>query len=67
MEPQRAVDADNGGGEAQNRALVADLHHFIEEQDLERHQSDKSDPDPHWSEKKDPDPHWSEKKDPDPH
>ncbi len=39
--------------------VVADFHHFDEEQDL--------DPDPHLSEKLDPDPHLSEKLNPDPH
>jgi hypothetical protein len=45
MEPWRAVDANYGGVEAQNGALeslhyrpvVADLHHFDEEQDPDPH------------------------------
>jgi hypothetical protein len=43
------------------RRMVADLHHFDEEQDPGPHQSEESDPDP--------DPHQSEKRgpDPDPH
>jgi hypothetical protein len=36
MEPWRAVEAHNGGVEAQKRAMeVADSHHFNEEQDLD--------------------------------
>ena len=41
------------------RPVVADSHHFDEEQD--------PDPDPHLSEKLDPHTHFSEKLDPDPH
>jgi hypothetical protein len=37
--------------------VVADSHHFDEEQDT----------DPYWSAKPDPDPYSSEKQDPDPH
>jgi hypothetical protein len=47
--------------------VVADLHHFDEEQDPDPHQSQKSYPDPHQSDKSDPGPHQSEKADPDPH
>ncbi len=42
--------------------VVADLHHFDEEQDPDPHQSDMSDPDLHQTEKNsDPAPHQSEK------
>jgi hypothetical protein len=37
------------------RPVVADLHHFDEEQDPDPHQSEKSGPDHHYSEKRDPD------------
>jgi hypothetical protein len=45
MEPRRAVDIDNGGAKAQNRALeclksrsvVGDTYNFDEEQDLDPH------------------------------
>jgi hypothetical protein len=37
--------------------VVADLHHFDEEQDPDSHQSGKSDPDLHQIEKSDPAPH----------
>jgi hypothetical protein len=40
------------------RPMVADLHHFDEEQDPGPHHSEESDPDP--------DPQQSEKRDPDP-
>jgi hypothetical protein len=39
------------------RQVVADSHHFVEEQDPDPHQSEKSDQDPQLSEKLDPDPH----------
>jgi hypothetical protein len=39
MEPWRAVDAYNGGVEAQNGVLVTDSHHLNEEQ--------YQNPDPH--------------------
>ncbi len=58
MEPWRDVDAHNGGVEVQNGAVqsvVADSHHFDEEQD--------PDPDPLPSEKSDPDPHQSKRSD----
>ncbi len=66
MEPWRALHTHNGGLEAQMEAwrvwrpVVADSHHFYEEQDPDPHQSEKLDPDPHWGEKLDPDPHWSD-------
>jgi hypothetical protein len=53
------VDAHNGGLEARKRErwsrvcspVVADSHHFDEEQDPDLYGSDKSDPDPHSGEK----------------
>jgi hypothetical protein len=41
------------------RPLVADSHHFDEEQDLDLNPplSEKSDPEPHLSEQRDPDQH----------
>jgi len=36
---------------AKNEAVVADLHHFDEEQDPDLNQSESSDPDPHQSKK----------------
>jgi hypothetical protein len=52
------VYAQIGGVEAQNGAVVADLHDFDEEQDsdLDPHQSKQAYPDPTQSEKMDPDP-----------
>jgi hypothetical protein len=53
MEPWRAVDAHSGGVEAQSSAclpVVADSHHFAEDQNLARSRSakkGKSNPDPH--------------------
>jgi hypothetical protein len=41
---------------AQNEAVVADLHHVDEEQNPDLNQSESSDPDPHQSKKPDPDP-----------
>jgi hypothetical protein len=57
MEPWRAVDARNGGVEAQNgglewrvcRPVVADSDHLDKEQDPDPHRSEKLDPDPHYS------------------
>ncbi len=39
------------------RPVVADSHHFHEEQDPDPHLSERLDEDPHQSEKLDPDPH----------
>jgi hypothetical protein len=52
--------------EAQNGAVVADLHHYYEEQDLDPQQCGKSDPDPYQSEKSYSDAHQSENRDPGP-
>jgi hypothetical protein len=63
MEPWRDLDAHNGGVEAQKmkpcRSVVADSHHFDEEQD--------PDPDPHLSKKSDLDKRQSAKTDPNQH
>jgi hypothetical protein len=58
---QRQISGAVDGGSKSRvcRPMVADLHHFGEEQDPGPHQSEKSDPDP--------DPHQSEKRDLDPH
>jgi hypothetical protein len=42
------------------RPVVADSHHFDEEQDPNPLKREKSDPDPHLSEKRDQDPHKSD-------
>ncbi len=53
MEPWRALYAHNRGMRLKMeprrvcRTVVADLHHFDEEQDPDPHQSEKSGPDPH--------------------
>ncbi len=53
MEPWRALYAPNRGMRLKMeprrvcRPVVADLHHFDEEQDPDPHQSEKSGPDPH--------------------
>jgi hypothetical protein len=47
---------------AKNEAVVADLHHFDEEQDLDPNQSRKPDPEPHQSKRPDSEPHYVEKK-----
>jgi hypothetical protein len=63
MELWRALDTHNGGLDAQMEAwricrpVVADSHHFYEEQDPDPHQSEKLVADPHQSGKLDPDPH----------
>ncbi len=53
MEPWWAADAHNGG-EVEHcrvvcRSVAADLHHFDEEQDPDRHKREMSDTDPHES------------------
>ncbi len=65
MGPWRAVNAENGsvhGGSKWSRAgsvrrpVVADSHHFDEDQDPDNQQSEKTDPNPYYSEESKPDP-----------
>jgi hypothetical protein len=45
------------GSNSNSRPVIADSHHFDEEQNSDSHISEKLDPDPHLSEELDPDPH----------